>query len=50
MNRIANSIKDRLTLRPPQAYSLNIVVEIMNTLTLRKNGDLLERLNEDDGL
>ncbi len=29
MNRIANSIKNRLSLRPPQAESLNILAELV---------------------
>ena len=46
MNRIANSIKNRLSLRPPQADSLNILAGLMDTLTLQKNGDLLGELDK----
>ena len=37
MNRIANSIKNRLSLRPPQADSLNILAELADKLTLKKH-------------
>jgi type III restriction enzyme len=37
MNRIANSIKNRLSLRPPQAESLNILAELAEKLTLKKH-------------
>src|SRR3989339_1769093 len=37
MNRIAQSIKNRLSLRPPQADSLNILAELTDRLTLRKH-------------
>ncbi len=40
MNRIANSIKNRLSLRPPQAESLNILAELVDKLPLVKNNDL----------
>src|SRR5208282_121931 len=40
MNRIATSIKNRLSLRPPQAESLNILAELMDKLDLQKNCDL----------
>ncbi len=40
MNRIAIAIKNRLSLRPPQAESLNILAELTDKLTLQKNGDL----------
>src|SRR3989338_2979349 len=40
MNRIAQSIKNRLSLRPPQADSLNILAELTDKLTLQKNSDL----------
>src|SRR5208283_1967319 len=40
MNRIATSIKNRLSLRPPQAESLNILAELIDTLSLQKNCDL----------
>src|SRR3989337_694509 len=37
MNRIAQSIKNRLSLRPPQADSLNILAELTDKLTLNKH-------------
>ena len=37
MNRIAQSIKNRLSLRPPQADSLNILAELADKLTLKKH-------------
>ena len=37
MDRIANSIKNRLSLRPPQAESLNILAELVDRLTLKKH-------------
>jgi len=37
MNRITQSIKNRLSLRPPQADSLNILAELTDRLTLRKH-------------
>jgi len=37
MNRIAQSIKNRLSLRPPQADSLNILAELTDKLTLKKH-------------
>ncbi|MDQ1272261.1 MAG: type restriction enzyme [Planctomycetota bacterium] len=37
MNRIAQSIKNRLNLRPPQADSLNILAELTDKLTLKKH-------------
>jgi len=40
MNRIATSIKNRLSLRRPQAESLNILAELMDKLDLQKNCDL----------
>jgi len=40
MNHIANSIKNRLSLRPPQAESLNILAELVDKLPLVKNNDL----------
>ncbi|MDP2682219.1 MAG: DEAD/DEAH box helicase family protein [Deltaproteobacteria bacterium] len=36
MNRIANSIKNRLSLRQPQAESLSILAELTDKLTLKK--------------
>lgn len=36
MNRIATSIRNRLSLRPPQAESLNILAELTDKLTLKK--------------
>ncbi|HHT9111395.1 MAG TPA: DEAD/DEAH box helicase [Candidatus Brocadiaceae bacterium] len=40
MNRIAIAIKNRLSLRRPQEYSLNILAELTDKLTLQKNRDL----------
>ena len=37
MNPIANSIKNRLSLRQPQADSLNILAEMADKLTLKKH-------------
>jgi type III restriction enzyme len=37
MDRIANSIKNRLSLRPPQAESLNILAELTEKLDLKKH-------------
>ena len=46
MNRIANSIKNRLSLRPPQAESLNILAELTDKLTFQKNSDLPAELEK----
>jgi type III restriction enzyme len=46
MNRIANSIKNRLSLRPPQAESLRILAKIADTLSLQKNPDLTAELEK----
>ncbi|MGC9975431.1 MAG: DEAD/DEAH box helicase family protein [Syntrophales bacterium] len=46
MNRIANSIKNRLSLRPPQAESLGILAELAHTLSLQKNADLVAELDK----
>ena len=46
MNRIANSIKNRLSLRPPQEESLNILAGLMDRLVLQKNCDLSEELEK----
>ncbi|MFZ6006159.1 MAG: DEAD/DEAH box helicase [Nitrospirota bacterium] len=45
MNRIANSIKNRLSLRPPQADSLNILAELADKIPLTKNNDLAAALD-----
>ena len=48
MNRIATSIKNRLSLRPPQTESLNILAALTDKLELKKNIDLnaeLEKVN-----
>ena len=37
MNRIAIAIKNRLSLCPPQADSLNILAELADRLTLKKH-------------
>lgn len=46
MNRVAIAIKNRLSLRPPQADSLNILAELTDKLTLQKNGDLAAALEK----
>ena len=46
MNRIANSIKNRLSLRPPHAESLNILADLADKLTLGKNTDLASELEK----
>jgi type III restriction enzyme len=50
MDRIAQSIKNRLSLRQPQAESLNILANLVDKLTLKKNADLeaeLAKVNSD---
>ena len=42
MNKTANEIRCRLSLRPPQAESLEILSEIANTLELKKDTDIKE--------
>lgn len=44
MNKIANSIRNRLSLRKPQEDSLNILSELVDKFTLKKNADLTEEL------
>lgn len=49
MNQTANIIKNRLSLRPPQEESLNILAQLADILTLRKDADLtveLEKVRE----
>ncbi len=46
MNKIATSIKNRLSLRPPQAESLNILTELADKLALTKNVDLPSELEK----
>ncbi|MCC6543845.1 MAG: DEAD/DEAH box helicase family protein [Nitrospirae bacterium] len=46
MNRIASSIKNRLSLRPPQEGSLNILAGLMDSLALQKNCDLSAELEK----
>ena len=46
MNRIANSIKNRLSLRPPQTESLNILADLTDKFTLEKNCDLTAELEK----
>ena len=46
MNRIAISIKNRLSLRPPQTESLNILAELADKLELKKNADLNAELEK----
>ncbi|MBU0570403.1 DEAD/DEAH box helicase family protein, partial [Patescibacteria group bacterium] len=40
MNKIAVSIRNRLSLRRPQEVSLNILADLADKLTLQKNADL----------
>lgn len=46
MNKIANDIKNTLSLRPPQAESLEILAEIADVIELKKNVDLTETKNK----
>jgi type III restriction enzyme len=46
MNRIATSIRNRLSLRPPQEKSLNILAELADKLTLKKCVDLTAELEK----
>ena len=49
MNRTANAINNRLSLRPPQSKSLEILSILADKLTLKKNSDLnadLAKVNE----
>lgn len=49
MNRISQSIKNRLSLRQPQADSLNILAELVDMLPLKKNNDLPTELEKVKG-
>lgn len=44
MNRIANSIKNRLSLRAPQTESLNILADLESKLTFKKGEALVDEL------
>ena len=44
MNRTAQNIKNRLSLRPPQADSLEILEYLSDQLELKKNVDLAQEL------
>ena len=46
MNKIANAIKNRLSLRDPQAESLKILAELVEKLTLKKDINLSDALQE----
>jgi type III restriction enzyme len=46
MNRVAASIRNRLSLRQPQAISLGILSELADTLSLQKNPDLTVELEK----
>ncbi|MDP2279408.1 MAG: DEAD/DEAH box helicase family protein, partial [Nitrospirota bacterium] len=46
MDRIAINIKNRLSLRPPQEKSLNILAELSDMLPLKKNNDLPTELEK----
>ncbi len=50
MNRTANMIKNRLSLRPPQEESLKILVELTERLALIKDANLESELNTVKGL
>ena len=43
MNRVAIAIKNRLSLRSPQADSLNILTELTDRLTLKKPTQILSK-------
>ena len=46
MNKTVNYIKNRLSLRPPQAESLTILSDLTDKLNLNKNTDLLTELEK----
>ncbi len=46
MDKIANAIRNRLSLRPPQEESLNILADLADKLTLKKNADLAAELEK----
>lgn len=46
MNRTAIQIRNRLSLRPPQAESLDILAKLADTLELKKGVDLVAELNK----
>ncbi len=46
MNRISTAIKNRLSLRPPQGESLNILADLVDKLTLKKDVDLAGELEK----
>lgn len=46
MNKIALSIKNRLSLRPPQTRSLELLSEVTDMLVLKKNQDLSSALEK----
>ena len=46
MNKNVNNIRNRLSLNPPQETALNILVELTDKLTLKKNPDLGAEKNE----
>ena len=46
MDRIANSIKNRLSLRAPQTESLEILADLVGKLTLQKDVDLQTELDK----
>lgn len=46
MNRIATSIRNRLSLRPPQTESLRILAELADSFSLQKNADLEAELEK----
>ncbi len=50
MNRIANSIRNRLSLRPPQEDSLAILADLADKLALQKNANLEVELEKVKGL
>lgn len=46
MNRTANMIRNRLSLRPPQEESLNILAKLSDVLSLKKGSKLESELNK----
>ena len=46
MDRIATSIKNRLSLRAPQTESLKILADLVGKLTLQKDVDLQTELDK----
>jgi len=49
MNAVANTIANRLSLRPPQRESLEILARVCELITLEKNADLAQALKSIQG-